>query len=209
MNGKNVKCWASNKIQNKPYETEEVHTLNVHCKYPIVPGSHVTTSCLLSPAQTPPPSPRSRRTCPRTPARRSRWSARRTVTRLLHTRGSGELVNWCIRLRSSTLILFLCQILYLSFHLYIFSIYLNQYYPLQTGLITYITSAPGCAPSITLSSVLAALGPFSVHQDPSATAPTAVRILYTSISGCECPGGEGVDGDVLACPAATCPLVST
>ena len=33
MNGKNVKCWASNKIQNKPYETEEVHTLNVHCKY--------------------------------------------------------------------------------------------------------------------------------------------------------------------------------
>ena len=43
MNGKNVKCWASNKIQNKPYETEEVHTLNVHCKYPIVPGSHITT----------------------------------------------------------------------------------------------------------------------------------------------------------------------
>ena len=117
MNGKNVKCWASNKIQNKPYETEEVHTLNVHCKYPIVPGSHVTTSCLLSPAQTPPPSPRSRRTCPRTPARRSRWSARRTATRRPLMRGSGELINWCIRLRSSTLILFLCQILYLvQFH---------------------------------------------------------------------------------------------
>ena len=114
MNGKNVKCWASNKIQNKPYETEEVHTLNVHCKYPIVPGSHVTTSCLLSPAQTPPPSPRSRLTCPRTPARRSRWSARRTATPRPLMRGSGELINWCIRLRSSTLILFLCQILYLS-----------------------------------------------------------------------------------------------
>ena len=33
MNGKKVKCWASNDILNKPYETEEVHTLNVHCKY--------------------------------------------------------------------------------------------------------------------------------------------------------------------------------
>ena len=31
-NGKKIKCWASNKIQNKPYETESVHTLNVNCR---------------------------------------------------------------------------------------------------------------------------------------------------------------------------------
>ena len=31
-NGQKIKCWASNKIQNKPYETEAVHTLNINCK---------------------------------------------------------------------------------------------------------------------------------------------------------------------------------
>ena len=32
MNGKVIKCWSSNKIQNKPVESEVLHTLNVHCK---------------------------------------------------------------------------------------------------------------------------------------------------------------------------------
>ena len=35
MNGKVVKCWASNKIQNKPYEAEVKHTLNVQCRLPL------------------------------------------------------------------------------------------------------------------------------------------------------------------------------
>ena len=32
MNGKVIKCWASNKIQNKPIESEVLHTLNIQCK---------------------------------------------------------------------------------------------------------------------------------------------------------------------------------
>ena len=32
LNGKKVKCWASNRINHKPHETEKVHTLNIHCK---------------------------------------------------------------------------------------------------------------------------------------------------------------------------------
>ena len=31
MNGKKVKCWARNKINNKPHEAEAVHTLDIHC----------------------------------------------------------------------------------------------------------------------------------------------------------------------------------
>lgn len=31
MNGKVVKCLGSNKIQNKPVESEVLHTLNIHC----------------------------------------------------------------------------------------------------------------------------------------------------------------------------------
>ena len=33
MNGKKVKCLASNKIQNAPYESSKEHELDVHCKY--------------------------------------------------------------------------------------------------------------------------------------------------------------------------------
>ena len=32
MNGKVIKCWSSNKIQNKPFESEVLHTLNIQCK---------------------------------------------------------------------------------------------------------------------------------------------------------------------------------
>ena len=31
MNGKKVKCWARNKINNKPHEAEAVYTLDIHC----------------------------------------------------------------------------------------------------------------------------------------------------------------------------------
>ena len=36
MNGKVIKCWASNKIQNKLVESEVLHTLNIHCNIHII-----------------------------------------------------------------------------------------------------------------------------------------------------------------------------
>ena len=33
MNNKKIKCWASNKVLSKNFESDSLHTLNVHCKY--------------------------------------------------------------------------------------------------------------------------------------------------------------------------------
>ena len=68
FNGKKVKCWASNRINHKPHETEKVHTLNIHRKTKFLFKYSPIIVLLFS--QTPRHSPRSQRPCPRTPGRK-------------------------------------------------------------------------------------------------------------------------------------------